>query len=495
MTGFPAYQRRTVVARPQNSQRASMLRRACDCGAKTSALGGTCAECERKKFRPRLVIGGARDPQEFEAERVADTVMRNGGVAISAAAPASQVRRSGAAAMAPGCASAPPIVDQVLTNPGQPLDGGARRFMEHRFGRDFSSVRVHADAQAAASARAVDAHAYTVGDHVVFGASNYAPSTVAGRRLLAHELAHVVQESGALRRSSLSAEITGEGERDDEEQPVRRLRRVPAIVGLDQAGPKADLTGKKEQQIFQLSERDKKLAACKQAAAPDPEVCNPNTPLDWSSFTGRAEASSSLEARTHSVIDRVDVPSKKCEESVTGTTVGGAKRFQGVFKPATSWVKAKWPNAADPTKNGSATVVAQCKDFFRRRAGPSWSLSTAPSATCPATTTPRGDNASNAAECATVIAQDFTDAAVAESARLLNHEQTHLALTCAIAEKGNDLLDKGGTAFTTVSGKIDGVRSTQERKYDADTNNGCNVGPQATWEKDIADGLPKVALT
>jgi Domain of unknown function (DUF4157) len=445
------HQRLAAVPGPQNSQRGAMLRRACACGAKTSSPGGTCAECERKKFGPSLVIGGARDPEEFQAERVADAAMRNGSVATGAGAPVSQVRRSGAASGSPGCAPAPPIVDQVLARPGQPLDGGVRRFMERRFGHDFSRVRVHADAQAATSARAVDSHAYTVGDHVVLGASNYAPSTIAGRRLLAHELAHVVQEGGALRRSSLSAEITGEGERDDEEeQPVRRLRRIPAFVGLDEAGPEADFTGKKEEEILRLAQRDKELAACKQAAAPDPDLCNPTTPPDWSSFTGTPPASSPFDAETATIIDRVDVPSKKCEESVTGSAIGGTKRFQGVFTPAKSWVKAKWLNAADPTKNGSAAVVTRCQTAFRNLKPDettTFALSSAPSTRCPARSTPRGDSVNNADDCSKVIVKDFTDATIAESARILNHEQTHLALTCAIAKKGNDLLDKGGTAF------------------------------------------------
>src|SRR5262249_5093546 len=71
-----------------------------------------------------------------------------------------------------------------------------RSFMEPRFGHDFSRVRVHTDAEATASARAVDAQAYTVGRDVVFDNGRYAPQTSAGRHLLAHELAHVVQQSG-----------------------------------------------------------------------------------------------------------------------------------------------------------------------------------------------------------------------------------------------------------------------------------------------------------
>ncbi len=89
---------------------------------------------------------------------------------------------------------APVGVSRVLASPGQPLEGETRALMEPRFAHDFSGVRVHTDGQAAESARAVDAQAYTVGRHLVFSAGHYAPATAAGRALLAHELTHVVQQ-------------------------------------------------------------------------------------------------------------------------------------------------------------------------------------------------------------------------------------------------------------------------------------------------------------
>lgn len=79
---------------------------------------------------------------------------------------------------------------------GQPLPGSVRAFFEPRFGFDFSQVRVHTGADASMSARAVNAQAYTLGRDIVFGSRRYAPETTAGKRLLAHELIHVVQQSG-----------------------------------------------------------------------------------------------------------------------------------------------------------------------------------------------------------------------------------------------------------------------------------------------------------
>lgn len=88
-------------------------------------------------------------------------------------------------------------VHEVLRSPGAPLDRGTRAFMEARFGRDFGGVRVHHDARAAESARALGALAYTVGQHVVFGSGRYAPHAPGGRWLLAHELVHTVQQGSA----------------------------------------------------------------------------------------------------------------------------------------------------------------------------------------------------------------------------------------------------------------------------------------------------------
>jgi hypothetical protein len=93
-----------------------------------------------------------------------------------------------------GQTAAPPIVNEVLRSSGQLLNASSRKFMEARFGHDFSHVRTHTDAQAAMSAREIGAQAYTVGSNIVFGAGQYSPETDKGRRLLAHELTHVIQQ-------------------------------------------------------------------------------------------------------------------------------------------------------------------------------------------------------------------------------------------------------------------------------------------------------------
>ena len=109
--------------------------------------------------------------------------------------PEAKLQRAAAGHASP--ATAPPVVNHVLSAPGRPLDAGARSFMEPRFGRSFGGVRVHTDPEAAHSARAVNAHAYTVGQHIVFDSGKYNPQSHHGQRLLAHELAHTVQQRDA----------------------------------------------------------------------------------------------------------------------------------------------------------------------------------------------------------------------------------------------------------------------------------------------------------
>src|SRR5271169_4523082 len=134
------------------------LQRKCACGGSAGSgsgsgpSGGDCPECKKKKMTLQRRALGNTEPT-----------------------------------------TVPPIVHEVLRSPGQPLDASTRAFFEPRFGHDFSKVRVHADGEAAESARAVHALAYTVGHHLVFAESHYTPNTAPGPRLLAHELTHVLQ--------------------------------------------------------------------------------------------------------------------------------------------------------------------------------------------------------------------------------------------------------------------------------------------------------------
>ncbi len=131
-------------------------------------------------------------------------------------------------------AAVPSSVSEVLRQPGEPLDAASRAYFEPRFKRDFSAVRIHADPAAAQSARTVDALAYTVGRHIVFGSGQRVADTPAGRALLAHELTHVVQQAGG---TALAA--PGAAQERDAEAAVRCVMsgtipqvRAPSGVGL-----------------------------------------------------------------------------------------------------------------------------------------------------------------------------------------------------------------------------------------------------------------------
>jgi hypothetical protein len=167
----------------------------CACGGSGGEPCAACREEEQRRLqRSALEVRPADDPLEAEAERAADRVAGGAPVAaLTAAAPA--LRRKGWGGAAAG--DAPPSVSAALAASGRPLDSATRAVMEMRFGQDFGDVRVHTGVAAEASARDVRAAAYTVGSRVVFGAGRYRPEGGEGQRLLAHELAHVVQQRGS----------------------------------------------------------------------------------------------------------------------------------------------------------------------------------------------------------------------------------------------------------------------------------------------------------
>ncbi len=137
-----------------------LLQRKCACG-KSAGLTGACSECQRKTLSLQGHSVDQTDPDKV-----------------------------------------PPIVHEVLNSPGQSLNSDTQSLMESRLGNDFSQVRIHNDTKAAESAQATHALAYTVGQHIVFGAEQYAPATYEGQKLLAHELVHVVQQGAETRAAS-----------------------------------------------------------------------------------------------------------------------------------------------------------------------------------------------------------------------------------------------------------------------------------------------------
>jgi hypothetical protein len=171
--------RSPIAVRSSTWAGSGLLQRKCACG-EPGQVGGECAECRKKK--------------EGTLQR-ASTLF----------APPSEV---------------PPIVHEVLRSPGQPLDVATRAGMESRFRHDFSQVRVHADGRSAHSAAAIGAHAYTLGQQVVFASGQYRPDTIPGTRLLAHELVHTIQQG---RLATVPERLELSDPSDPAEQTARAL--------------------------------------------------------------------------------------------------------------------------------------------------------------------------------------------------------------------------------------------------------------------------------
>ena len=155
---------RVLAEKPVASSIVGRTLHRCGCG-KATTMGGECAECKKKLSR-----------------RAEDGTFANPEVA-------------------------PPIVHDVLRSAGRPLDAASRAYFEPRFRHDFSKVRVHSDSSASRSAQAVDALAYTVGNNIAFAHGRYSPESTTGRHLLAHELAHVVQQNSSVSGDSGPIEI------------------------------------------------------------------------------------------------------------------------------------------------------------------------------------------------------------------------------------------------------------------------------------------------
>ena len=217
--------------------RSNFIQRKCACGGAPGPTG-ECEECRKKRqlsVQKKMVVNQPGDVFEQEADRVADRV--TGAVDAPLKPQTVTPVRSLSSSH-----SAPPIVHEVLESSGHPLDGETRAFMEPRFGYDFSRVRVHADARAGESARVVNALGYTAGEHIVFSSGQYAPATSSGRRLLAHELAHVVQqatngprgESGVIQRKRV--DIVPEDSSEDETNFPIKVRRAAKSCPLKCCG-------------------------------------------------------------------------------------------------------------------------------------------------------------------------------------------------------------------------------------------------------------------
>src|SRR5882757_1365002 len=165
----------------------------------------------RLPIQAKLKIGAVNDPLEQEADRIAGQVMRMPGLSIGTPqiSPVLPRLRAGATEV-PLDHERMPLSPDSFGGRGDPLPAPAREFFEPRFDYDFGGVRLHHGPEAAESARSLGARAYTHGRDIVFGSGEYSPGSKAASQLLAHELAHVVQQGaghGVVQRSPLSDSV------------------------------------------------------------------------------------------------------------------------------------------------------------------------------------------------------------------------------------------------------------------------------------------------
>ena len=236
--------RRSAVAQPATvvGLRENTTKSACACG-------GGCPGCAGVEVQPKLIVGDVNDPAEREADAIAAKVMRSPIRSAEEGASARKpvIRRTdagsdggpgGGVALGPRAAAR---VDAAMRG-GQPLSADVRATMEPRFGADFSGVRIHRGTEAADSAAAIGARAYTLGHNIAVGQGQWAPGTEAGDRLIAHELAHVVQaERAPVLRRLVGPPPPGADQisREVAEQALRRAQREAGRQVVRRAGWRA----------------------------------------------------------------------------------------------------------------------------------------------------------------------------------------------------------------------------------------------------------------
>lgn len=264
------------------------IQRACGCAE--------CAAKERLGVQPGLAVGPANDSYEQEADRVADQVVADHAAAAPGAASIARLQRQGQdeeetarlkrTASGRAKANGAPAAAAAVASGGRPLGAGERAYFEPRFGRDLSHVRLHTDAAAARAAAGISARAYTLRNHIAFAPGQYATGTTEGRRLMAHELTHTLQQG-----------VVG---------PT--IRRVPLDMGLDdeQLGRPGDPFERRSRQLE------------------DPRGPRSST-LTY--------AQSRELSRCISVMGDTDVARAECANVVLGTPLPQWKQVAGISSP------------------------------------------------------------------------------------------------------------------------------------------------------------------
>jgi hypothetical protein len=413
----------------------------------------------------------------------------------------------------------------VPTN-GRPLDSSVRAQFESRMGADFSRVRVHDSA----AAGALGARAYTVGTDISFASGQYRPDTAVGRRLIAHELAHVVQQGGqpVAAQAKLRTGTPGDAfEREADQVADVVTAGGSASPGLS-AGPMVQMDGGApsllDQQLYlkplnippppmiqpgsireawvipdmpappelripplSLGHKPPSLFPPMPQLHLDPSLqrtpvtivpvprCNPDRPLTWADFPG-SNVPNGFGGVTRMVTPLLNID--------------GNPMFQAQLDQVNK--SAVVSNVRNPTRatNGCAGIVGRCK---REIGTGTWTSSRPTPDTCPAGIVSI-DTATSVDECETVLGANCDAAARDDSMRLLAHEQLHFDIACTLVGKANDALIAGThTPAQLRTWLAQNLQPTQDL-YDVQAGHSCNPTGQATWIANVAGGLTSVPL-
>ncbi|MEP7343053.1 MAG: DUF4157 domain-containing protein [Acidobacteriota bacterium] len=544
--------------------RARLLQRKCACGS-PSGITGQCAECSGKRLTMRrpaniqpeapavspvahkvpgssnqspdletrafpqsldqrqvrstsdnLKLGAADNSLERQADVMADRVMRMPAGAV----PASFSPATGDATTE---SLLPAEINEQInqaTSGGESLDRSEQEFFAPKFGHDFSKVRVHRDAATASLAGRLNAEAFTVGAHIFFNSGAYQPRSEAGRRLLAHELAHVVQQERGLvsrhvQRASIPyRQVTWADFKGNAPSGTTFSAETSSGFLIPAWRPKVDVTDTKEP-----CEVDKKKSTKHTVTlSVDPAVFD--------------AIQATMDQGKSWVLSKYKDPDKHCPTVTTDceTEIGkqaadASKDCKQVIKPcqdafdsgSTRYTQKFNDDEVEVTSKAecSTKLVSGCEKAFAKNQLFELSEKCSGSVVVKATSKAGCSDKKFKENCLTYY-KDW-------SARLLKHEQGHFDISNILANKARADLKAKATKYTataTECGKsqankeavkqFDALNGTTElpqrgqdwvdlkdtahKDYDDQTDHGCKQPEQATWDKDIAAGLKNYDL-
>lgn len=458
------------------------------------------------------IVTSENDIYEQEAERVAGKMMEKpagtGSLFFQPAHSITPVQRkeSTAAYTEP----VTPAVRQTLNSSGQPMDDATRSFLENRFGYDFGGVQIHNDSLAHQSSSEINALAYTHGKHIVFGSGQYQPNKISGKKLLAHELVHVIQQSSGNGSANLvQRAIIPYGKI----QWTDFLGKPPEKLGKEGAGIASGFDIYYPSTSPDTAVKQKKK--CKIGKRADTEHQASIT----SSYPEVDKITAYMDQDKSWVIDRIKT---KGVAFCAGEVTNCEKNFDKDVKDDKAFCNSAKTNCEQSFKGGSkdpytATLGKQkVVAYAKNQCGFSFYEDCIRIAGTQHQHNVGVGQALVKKDCKTTALKSCIADEANESDRLLRHEQGHFDITKVIADRARQDLKDKAAAFVTkkiVCGKAEAAKIAGEMSselykeletagnawtklkddvqdvYDAETRNSADIKKQKAWEAKIKDGL------